>query len=273
MITTAVASSPSEALKVEADFLQAQAELIRDFGNDVHFAASVIGYRAYDYETRAACLRKASWDLRSVNDIGKCPPEESLDRFRRAKLADSAAEFMNAVQHVKIGLQTVIEIAYRSGLLEDTQAIQEDGEKSSTFPDVPAAIGSLTDLNTGYSLSNTFLNAQESGAAVQPQMLAEISARSVPSADNSTDLQDERIKGRSKSTDLTSYPDMQSAKVTLDEGADAQSPTQPLNEEKVLDWIPSKLRLSRRSIHIAADGVYQSMMMRDQGSEQRKRAY
>ncbi|KAK4937238.1 hypothetical protein LTR10_022070 [Elasticomyces elasticus] len=279
MTPIAVTSSPSQALQVEASFLQAQAELIRDVGNDVHFAASIIGYRAYDYETRAACLRKAAWDMRSADAMDTRLAEESADQFRRARLVDNAAELMDAVQRVKIGLQTVIEIAYRSGLLEDNHGSQEDGKTSSVLPDVPASVGALTESNTGYSLSSSFLKAQESrgyvvtlGDDVQPQMPAEVSVRAVPPKDSSTDLEDNRFETSTDSSELTSYSDMQSATATFHECADAQSSTQPTKEEEVLEWIPSNLRLSRRSIHMAADGVYQSLMMRDQGREQMERA-
>lgn len=292
MIMKAVTSLPSESLRVEADFLQAQADLIREVGNDVHFAASIIGHRAYDYETRAAYLRQAVWNMRSTDDADISKSKESVEQFRRANLVANAAELMGAVQHVKIGLQNVIEIAYRSGLLEDNHndmvdifvkeakpIKQEHEEKSMAFPGAPATFDSLTGSNTGYSLPTSFLAVQGSasyaaalGTAVQPQPPATVLAKTTPSDDVSMDLDGDQSLRKPRSVNMTSYCDMEGVEATMSDGVDCQSSTQP-KEEEMLEWIPSDLGLSRRRIHKAADGVYQSLMVREQERERRERAF
>jgi hypothetical protein len=266
-------SSPSDLLYQEADFIKHQADLIREVGNDIHTAAGMVQYRAYDFETRAVCLRKAAWDAKWVDELGTAAHEMiEEDQHRRAKLMEHADELMDAAQNVKIGLHKLIQIAYRSGILETTQVNEctDCGKEehatdcwgqrdiaASSQPDLCAAVGSLTDLNTGYSLPATFLDP--SSLTKNPINLSKATQRwsvdtattLVDSEDISMVLDDFTGGSLSRSTSMTSCSDMEVANAILEDTNTTESDIESENEveenddEEILKWIPQKIDFSR----------------------------
>ncbi|KAK5462860.1 hypothetical protein LTS15_002572 [Exophiala xenobiotica] len=269
-------SSPSDLLYQEADFIKHQAALIREVGNDIHTAAGMVQYRAYDFETRAVCLRKAAWDAKWVDELGTAAHEMiEEDQHRGAKLMEHADELMDAAQNVKIGLHKLVQIAYRSGILETTQVNEctDYGKEehaadcwamrdiaASSRPDLCAAVGSLTDLNTGSSLPATFVDP--SLLTKNPINLSKPMQRwsvdtattLIDSEDISMVLDDVTGGSLSRSTSMASASscyDMETADDILEDTNTVESDTEPENEveenddEEILKWIPQKIDFSR----------------------------
>ncbi len=297
-------SSSSDLLYREAHFVKHQADLIREVANDIHTAAGMVQYRAYDFETRAVCLRKAAWDSKWVDDLGVAAQDMiEEDQHRHWKLVEHAAELMDAAQNVKIGLHKLIQIAYRSGLLETTHEKECMGcgkEKhdtccqierdiaASSQPDLCAAVGSLTGLNTGCSLPATFVDP--SSLTKNPINLSKAAKRwsvdtattFVESEDISMVLDDETGGSLSRSTSMISsstYSDMEVTNAILEETNTIQSGTRSDDEikedddEEILSWVPQKIDLSRLSVQFTANRVVQSAMAGEKERMRRERAY
>ena len=297
-------SSPSDLLYQEADFVKHQADLIREVGNDIHTAAGMVQYRAYDFETRAVCLRKAAWDSKWIDDIGIAAQELVEEgQHRRSKLMEHADELMEAAQNVKIGLHKLIQIAYRSGLLETTHVKEctdcgkeehavgcwtERDIAASSHPDLCAAVGSLTGLNTGCSLPAAFVDP--SSLTKNPINLSKATKRwsvdtattLVDSEDISMVLDDDTGGSLSRSTSMTSsssYSDMEVTNAILEETNTIQSGTRSDDEikedddEEILSWVPQKIDLSRLSVQFTANRVVQSAMAGEKERMRRERAY
>ncbi|KAK5558062.1 hypothetical protein LTR46_004241 [Exophiala xenobiotica] len=248
-------SSPSDLLYQEADFIKHQADLIREVGNDIHTAAGMVQYRAYDFETRAVCLRKAAWDAKWVDELGTAAHEMiEEDQHRRAKLMEHADELMDAAQNVKIGLHKLIQIAYRSGILETTQV--NESRHCCLFSTRSVCCYWISD-NTGYSLPATFLDP--SSLTKNPINLSKATQRwsvdtattLVDSEDISMVLDDFTGGSLSRSTSMTSCSDMEVAHAiledtnTIESDIESESEVEENDDEEILKWIPQKIDLSR----------------------------
>ncbi|KAJ4502463.1 hypothetical protein HRR83_005558 [Exophiala dermatitidis] len=118
-MATTVSSNAAEVLDLQADFLETQSSLVQDLANDIHQAASVLGYKTYDLDAEATSLRKEAWQARrSVEEMKTTIKKEggqAKNGRQMSELLIRASETMDRAQGVKSTLQALIKVVCGSG--------------------------------------------------------------------------------------------------------------------------------------------------------------
>ncbi|KAG9770923.1 hypothetical protein KCU88_g6488, partial [Aureobasidium melanogenum] len=113
-MATTSSSSAAEILDLQADFLETQSSLVQDLANDIHQAASVLGYKTYDLDAEATSLRKEAWEARrSVEEMKPTIKMEGGQAKNGRQMSDlllTASETMDLAQGVKSTLQALIKV-------------------------------------------------------------------------------------------------------------------------------------------------------------------
>ncbi|KIW29372.1 uncharacterized protein PV07_05190 [Cladophialophora immunda] len=119
----APAMSRPDLLLLEADFLQAQSEIVQRLSSDIHFAAKILDFKVYDIESRIAGLRKAAWEKRSKHS---CEGDALVDGqknqvgYRHKGILENATTLIETAQQVKTELKALTEVV--CGIQEVVQA-------------------------------------------------------------------------------------------------------------------------------------------------------
>jgi hypothetical protein len=113
----------SDLLAVEADFLVYQTDLLRNVASDIHSAADILGYEAYDLESRSICLRRDAWHMRSEEAHGTVAAagDGRRDQDKASRRIHLAARLMDAARQAKTDLKCLVEIVCAARLLETNQ--------------------------------------------------------------------------------------------------------------------------------------------------------
>ena len=181
-----------DLLRLEAEFLHTQSDLLHNFANDIHSAASMLNYKAYDFGTRAVCLRKAAWemssqtaDLKTADDVVRGSERErdrGRDRRRVAHLTHMASEMMRSYQDVERGLKALIVTVSKPSLLQTSTTHGHDmaampmatvmdwtsaeaGADAEAFRHYNGSLGSTDVLTSASSFSTTDLPRADGAAS------------------------------------------------------------------------------------------------------------
>ena len=109
--------SDSDLLRLKAEFLHTQSDLIHDITNKIHFAADALGYKAYEFENQSFCVRKAAWEMRSAEAKVMFQDQRKQDEMNVPAMIRMATEVVDAAEMVKIRLKDLIAAVSRASLI------------------------------------------------------------------------------------------------------------------------------------------------------------
>ncbi|KIX94114.1 uncharacterized protein Z520_10140 [Fonsecaea multimorphosa CBS 102226] len=130
----AAVQSQSDLLLLEADFLQAQSQMVQCLSNDIHFAAKVLDFKVYDIDGRIANLRKAAWEARTKSrcDGDTAVDGQNKDYERRLKgVWKNTTTLVETAQQVKSELKALTEVVCGRQEVIETSTPREDSTEKN----------------------------------------------------------------------------------------------------------------------------------------------
>ena len=128
---------------LEADCIQQQSEVLRGLANDLHYAANIFNYTAYDIDNQAMAVRRAGWVNTSATfgNESMVADRQIFERKDRAKqLLKDNAMMLEIAEQVKSGLKKLIETVCKASIGADNPEVNDDNNNhKSDVTSIPKA--------------------------------------------------------------------------------------------------------------------------------------